>query len=343
MIYRFDTFSLDTEKFVIFNGSDKLSLEPRVFDLMLYLIENRDRLVSKDELIESLWGGRVITDSALNTCIRSVRRALDDNRERQNFIRTFPKRGFQFVGKIQGDQPSNNDSDSNPQITPGPQGRFLAIGGFIILLIVALLGVFMNLNTNNDLETFPSDKASIAILNFDGSFANDNQRFFTEGLVEELTASLALGAEYIVDGSVKYDDDQMRISVRLVNTRSGQQVWSTQFNRDQSEIYTLQSELAYLIAGQIVPELIRADTVNNSKKPPEVLDAWALYHKARSKQAVYSEEMQNEAIHWAQLALERDPNLAAAHGVIARAKGTQFFYRWTANPEQTLEEAIFSA
>lgn len=372
MIYRFDTFLLNTNEFTIYNDADKLSLEPRVFDVLVYLIVNKDRVVSKDELIETLWDGRVITDSALNTCIRSVRRALGDNREHQRFIRTFPKRGFQFVGNIETNEPKETQAgleDKPVEKRTEFKKKATIFGSFLILILMVLLASrWAETDTHPDL----SAKATIAVLNLESAFQNDKQKLFTDGLVEELVSSLslyrelfviarnssalyddvttgtkeigrALGADYIVDGGVRYEGDQIRISVWLIDSRSGQQVWSTKIDRSQSEIYVLQNELAYMIAGQIVPEVVRADAEKNNKKAPDVLDAWALYHKARTKQSIYSKEMQDEAIHWADQALIRDPNLAAAHGIIARAKGTQFFHQWTDDPEKTLAEAITSA
>ena len=376
MIYKFEIFTLDTREYQFMRDQQVESLEPRVFDVLVYLIENRERVVSKDELIEKLWDGRIISDSALNTCIRSIRRALGDDREQQKFVRTFPKRGFQFVCDIELDSPLATNSRSEARSSRdsiAATKKDYWIPTVILVMVSVLVAYFLiesGLFGNEDGEL--STKPSIAVLNFDHSFSNETERYFTEGLVEELVGSLAryrelfviarnsstqfkheeygikqigreLGADYIVDGNVRYDNSQVKISARLVDSRSGQQIWSADFERPREEIYDLQGDLAYLIAGQVVPELVRSDAERNSKKSPEVLDAWALYHKARTMQAVYTQEMQEQAIYWAQLALVRDPNLASAHGVIARAKGVLFFYGWADDPETMVAEAINSA
>jgi len=376
MIYKFENFTLNSRDYLFSRDQQVKSLEPRVFDVLAYLIENRERVVSKDELIEKLWDGRVISDSALNTCIRSIRRTLGDDREQQKFVRTFPKRGFQFVGVIEvvspsttggtSATPSNGISSAPPNKDLRMRAGLLVMGFILLVLVLIESGLFRT--EGAELSTKPS----IAVLDFGHRFRNETERYFTEGLVEELVGSLAryrqlfviarnssalfnpekhgikqigreLGADYIVDGNVRYDDSLVKISARLIDARSGQQIWSDEFERPRAEIYDLQGDLAYLIAGQVVPELVRSDAQRNHKKSPEVLDAWALYHKARTMQAVYRRDMQENAIHWAQLALVRDPNLAAAHGVIARAKGTLFFFGWTDNPDDMVAEAIASA
>ena len=386
MNFRFAEFKLDTRDFKLFVDEQPQALEPKVYDLLLYLIEHRDRVVSKEELIEAIWDGRIITDSALNTCIRSVRKALGDDRSRQKFVRTFPKRGFQFVAEVEIEsEPGISDSgaeqlqfnngapeatatnrpDHKQSVSLSPKSVMWA--GILLLSALALYLVGFLFQD----ESYP-EKPSIAVLEFEQSFSNEQQRYFTEGLVEELVASLAnfrelfvisrnssrlyqsrnddvetigkeLGARYLVDGTVHYNGENIQVSTRLIDSQTGQQVWSERFEREQQAVYTLQADLAGLIAGQVVPELVRSDNDRNAKKVPENLDAWALYHKARNKQSIYQAETQREAIEFALLALDKDPGLASAHGVIARAKGTQFFFEWTDNPELILQEAISHA
>ena len=99
MVYRFESFVFDPETAGLLHSGRPVALEPQVFSLLKYLIENRARIVSKDELIEEIWEGRVVSDAALNTRIRAVRKALGDDRAKQKFLRTYPKRGFQFVAE----------------------------------------------------------------------------------------------------------------------------------------------------------------------------------------------------------------------------------------------------
>ena len=103
VIYRFDAFSLDTESLELRDGDDPVAVEPQVFSILAYLIDNRDRVVSKDELIEAVWDGRAISDGALNSRMNAARRAVGDSGSAQSVIKTFPRRGFRFVGSISED------------------------------------------------------------------------------------------------------------------------------------------------------------------------------------------------------------------------------------------------
>jgi adenylate cyclase len=98
--YRFGEHVLDVERRELRRGGALVSLEPQVFDLIVYLIQNRDRVVSKDDLIGAIWSGRIVSDSALTTRINAARTAIDDSGKTQDSIKTFPRKGFRFVGRI---------------------------------------------------------------------------------------------------------------------------------------------------------------------------------------------------------------------------------------------------
>src|SRR4051794_10573892 len=98
--FRFGTFEIDAARQELRRAGEAVHIEPQVFDLLVHLVQNRDRIVSKDELIETIWRGRIISEAALSSCISAARRALDDNGNDQALVRTLHKRGFRFVGDV---------------------------------------------------------------------------------------------------------------------------------------------------------------------------------------------------------------------------------------------------
>ena len=97
----FGPHTLDTDRRELIRGPDRVEMEPQVFDLLVFLVENRDRVVSKDDLLEAVWGGRVVSESTLTTRINAARTAIGDSGKQQDWIRTFPRRGFRFVGDVE--------------------------------------------------------------------------------------------------------------------------------------------------------------------------------------------------------------------------------------------------
>lgn len=122
MIYRFDQYTLDTERLELRHAEDTLDIEPQVFRLLVHLIENRERVVGKEELIETVWAGRVVSDATLNTRINAVRRAVGDDGKAQSIIRTYPRRGFRFVAEVtqepkqEGPGRDTEDADAAVQV-----------------------------------------------------------------------------------------------------------------------------------------------------------------------------------------------------------------------------------
>jgi pimeloyl-ACP methyl ester carboxylesterase/DNA-binding winged helix-turn-helix (wHTH) protein len=115
MLYFFENFALDSERLELRAAGAVVSVEPQVFDLLLYLIENRQRVVSKDDLIASVWGGRVVSDSTLDSRVNAARKALGDSGKQQRFIRTMARKGIRFVGEV-----IQKTNDAATPAAPGP-------------------------------------------------------------------------------------------------------------------------------------------------------------------------------------------------------------------------------
>ncbi len=101
MIYAFEEDLLDAERRELRRGAALIAAEPQTFDLLLYLIQNRERVVSKDDLMAAVWSGRIVSESTLSSQIAAVRHAIGDDGERQMLVRTLPRKGFRFVGEVQ--------------------------------------------------------------------------------------------------------------------------------------------------------------------------------------------------------------------------------------------------
>ena len=98
--YFFEEYAFDTDRRELHRGADLVSIGPQVFDLLDYLLRNRERVVSKDDLIHAVWNGRIVSDAALTTRLNAARSAIGDTGEKQRLIKTLPRKGFRFVGAV---------------------------------------------------------------------------------------------------------------------------------------------------------------------------------------------------------------------------------------------------
>ena len=156
MRYLFEEYGFDTDRRELHRGTDAVSITPQVFDLLEYLIRNRERLVSKDDLVNAVWNGRVVSDAALTTRLNAARCAIGDSGEEQRLIKTLPRKGFRFVGQV---REAREVAGPNPRDVPESA---LAL----------------------------PDKPSIAVLPFENISGDPEQEYFADGMVEEITTCL---------------------------------------------------------------------------------------------------------------------------------------------------------
>ena len=121
MEFVFGDHLLDIDRRELRRGAELIAIEPQVFDLLVYLVQNRHRVVSKDDLVEAVWGGRIVSESTLTSRINAVRRAIGDSGEAQRLIRTLPRKGIRFVGVVQEEQTTAAPVDARPIVDPDSQ------------------------------------------------------------------------------------------------------------------------------------------------------------------------------------------------------------------------------
>src|SRR5258707_13471498 len=214
--FGFDNYALDTRLRELRREGELVAMQPQVFDMLVHLLKHRDHVVSRDDLIELVWGGRIVSDSTLDSRINAARNAIGDNGKEQKLIRTIPRKGLRFVGAVSGqpdsDQPAAaSPDDINQQLRPPLQ--------------------------------LP-DRPAIAVLPFDNMSGDQEQEYFSDGISEDIITALSklrwffviarnssftykgksvhmkqvaaeLGVRYVLEGSVRKSGDRVRITAPL--------------------------------------------------------------------------------------------------------------------------------
>ena len=302
MPYRFESFVFDRER-GLFDEGAPVAIEPQGFELLGYLVEHRDRVVSRDELNTEIWQGRVVSEAALSTCIRGVRRALGDDRQSQKFIRTHPKRGFQFVAEVESIDAAEGELPAAPKAesrTAKRSRRILPFAALVLVLFaVALGGWWLFREAGTGPGTKPS--LSIAVLPFDNLSGDPSQDYFADAFTEDLITDLSrirdafviarrtsftykgvatdvrqvaeeLGVRYVLEGSVRRADGQVRINAQLIDGETNRHIWSDRYDSALTNSFSVQSEVTGQIASVLKAELREADLQRQG--PPESLKAW---------------------------------------------------------------------
>jgi TolB-like protein/Flp pilus assembly protein TadD len=323
----FSDHVLDVDRRELRRGSETIAVGPQVFDLLVYLIQNRDRVVSKDDLIDSVWGGRIVSESTLTSRINAARTAVGDSGEDQRLIKTLPRKGFRFVGAVHErgapvDRSPGKDARASllPDSAPAP-GTATALHqglGFDI-----------------------SDRPSVVVLPFANLSGDPEQEYFADGLTEDIINALSLwhsfpviargsafaykgqspdlrqvgkelGARYVVEGSVRKAGNRVRITAQLTDTESGHQVWANRYDRELTDIFALQDEIAARIGAIIEPAIAGSERKRLSSKPPKDLNAWDICIQGDSLIYQGTREANEQARELFERAIALDPNYARA-------------------------------
>ncbi|MEM7292894.1 MAG: winged helix-turn-helix domain-containing protein, partial [Pseudomonadota bacterium] len=220
MTIRFEDICIDSERYELLRGGERVPVEPLIFDLVTLLATHPDRLFSKDELMARLWEGKIVSDSTIASAIKSARKALGDNGERQRFIETVRGRGVRFVA-----QPESTAANSTPsgesKSSPFDNHSLIVMPLQNLIEVSTLRGQVTAIAPEIErvLKRVPLLEISMESARYSQSVAAPTPRQLYEDL----------GVDYLVSGSARVERNSLHVSLQLVDTQSGFIRWSEQF------------------------------------------------------------------------------------------------------------------
>jgi len=349
MIYRFGAFTIDPAIYELCQHGEPVPIEPQVFNVLLHLVRHRDQIVSRDELIAAVWDGRAVSDTTLSSRIFAVRRAVGDTGEAQDVIRTISRRGFRFVADVACEGEDGISEAAGEGSRPDPAGGASPSPAIASdEPVPALRG-----------DTHPKTVMPVlAVLPFKIASAGLDE-YFCDGLTEDIISNLThfselrviasgssfhfktrdvplfdiaerLGADYIVDGSVRREGERLRVAVQLIEAVTGVSLWADRYDRPMGDIFAVQDAVTHMIAASLGVKMQTTALTRALRKRPSELDAYDCLLHARRYTATLDEGMHAEARDLLEKAIELDPNYAEAHALLANVYLAE--HRFDANP-----------
>jgi len=352
MRYQFLEFKLDPQNFKLFFAEEPLDIEPQVFNIILYLLENRERIVSRDELLENLWKGKEVLDATISNHIKIARALLGDDGQKQSVIKTIRGRGYQFISPVKIlNEPENELQNTKLIETRSGSKLSFSLPNFLYLLLFSLISYliyyasYTSFNNNKNLtDSDVSSVQSIAILPFQNRSNKEEDQFFTDGFHDDLLTQVSkidqlktisrtsvmqyrdttknlkiiakeLGVTTILEGGVQRSGDKIRINIQLIDAINDQHIWASTFTRDLNtkNIFVIQSEISAKIASAL--KLVLSPSLN--KLPTQNMMALEYYFKAKAVIRSKTSVANRKAIGFLQNVIKEDSTFAIAYAELA--------------------------
>ena len=332
MQFVFSNHILDTGRRELSRDGSSVAVEPQVFDLLVYLVENRDRVVSKDDLIENIWSGRIVSDSTLTSRINAARKAIGDSGAGQKLIRTAPRKGLRFVATVRTQlaKPSpaaasvplpDRASEPSPPALPLPDRPAIAVLPFTNMSGDPEQEYFSD-GISEDIITALSKLRWFFVIARNSSFVYKGRAVHIKRVAEEL------GVGYVVEGSVRKSGDRVRITAQLNDVSTGSHIWAERYDRDLADVFAVQDEITESIVAAIEPQLYAAENFRAQRKPPGSLDAWDLVMRALSHYWRVTRQDSLVAQALLEKAIAIDPNYGQALGLLATSHISSAHMGW---------------
>jgi len=290
------------------SGNREVRLTPKALELLSFLANRPNEVITKDELFTAVWPKTEVGDAALVTCIQELRKALRDNARRPRYIETLHRRGYRFIGKMSVGQPADD----------GTQAAALQL----------------------------PDRPSIAVLPFANMSEDPDQEHFADGISEDLITGLSrirwlfviarnstfvykhravdvkqvareLGVRYVLEGSVRRAGSRLRISAQLIDATSGAHHWAERYDREVDDVFAVQDEITNSVAAAIEPHLLAAEGVRALLRQPNDLGAWELVARAQTHFWRMTKDDYERAIDELKRAVDVYPDYAPARSLLA--------------------------
>ena len=336
LLYLFEDFELDTDRRELHRAAKAVAVEPKVFDLLVWVIRNRQHVVSKDDLVAAVWHGRIVSESALTTCINAARTALGDSGETQRLIKTLPRKGIRFIGIVREEE-RTPAAAVLAHATPEPAQPSLSAPSIAVLPFTNLSGdpeqEYFSDGITEDIITDLSRFHALLVIARNSSFAFKGKPAKVQDIAREL------GVAYIVEGSVRRASDRVRITAQLIDAGTGNHLWAERYDREMRDIFALQDEVAQSVASAVSGRVEAAGRDRAVRLSENELESYDLLLRAKALMSKYSRAGNEQALARAERAVELDPTSARAHTYAAWCLRYNRMFWWAADRMGALARA----
>jgi adenylate cyclase len=358
-------------------GDELVRLEPKAMEVLVYLASRPGDVVTREELERDVWRGAVVGYDAVTNTVIKLRKALQDDARQPRFIATVPKKGYQLIAPVT--QPDDDahpaavatvapspaaGPSSRPSWMTGATGKVLA--GLAVILVIGLVALGV---VNHSGQAGPP---SIVVLPFENISNDTRQDYLADGITEDIITDLSrlsglmvmsratsssfkgrdvapdvigkdLGVQYVLKGSVQRQGAKVRVSAQLVDTRTSANAWGQRFDRDASQVFSVQDEVTHRIVEALAIRITTQEKHRLAQKATASLEAYDFFQEGKRLSRVSTKQTNEQARVAFRKAIQLDPNYGRAYGSIAYTLTFDYLRGWAENPNESLDRALVLA
>src|SRR5580700_5352457 len=354
--YRFGPFSLNPGEKVLLRQGRPVALTAKAFEILMLLVQNPGRSLAKEEMLREVWPDSFVDESNLAQHIFQLRKILEEAPGGRAYIETIPRYGYRFTQQVQqspapsGEIPATAPASVGRTDETASKSRWIIAAALAAVVAVAAIGMYVANERASNPSGVKARKVMLAVLPFEDLSRDAQQEYLSNGLTEEMITQLGnleperlgviartsamqykdshkdirqisreLGVDYVLEGSVRREGDQVRITAQLIQVRDQTHLWAKEYDRNLRDILALQKDVAGSVAREIQLRLTPQQTANLAVAHPVDPQAYELYLKGRYFWNMRNEAAYVKAIDFFDQAIARDPQYARAYSGLADA------------------------
>jgi TolB-like protein/DNA-binding winged helix-turn-helix (wHTH) protein/Tfp pilus assembly protein PilF len=354
---------------------EPVRIEAKVMQVLLYLAEHAGRVISRAELEEKLWPGRIVTEDSVTKAIAKLRRVFRDDAHHPRVIETIPKSGYRLIADVRRTDTADSARPKGPGSTSGASsGRLMRIrqwmaGGVLTgLLLLGLSWMLLRLESGLSPQSPPITRPAVAVIPFDNLGRMPDDDYFADGITADLITDLSklkdllviapgttfayrdleatpdqiaseLDVDYLVIGSVQRLRQALRINVNLFDARSGGALWGERYIGKPDQIFPIQDRITVEVVAALKLELAPAEQLLLTGRPTKSIAAYDAYLRGFEAHGRRSEAQNSQARRHFEEAVALDPEFARAHAGLALTYSREAIDGWTTQPSRSLSLA----
>lgn len=335
MIYRFGTHRLDPDRFELLRNGEAVAAEPQVLQLLLHLVRHRDRMVSKDEIVEAVWNGRAVSDASISSRVRLARTALGDDGGRQEFIRTVHGRGFRFVAPVSEEAPA---AGTGPAADPEPPREAAHGRPSIAVLPLQAVGLAAERAVIADAISHDVIQA-LSRLRWLAVIARGSSFRFRSLAPDPGEIGAALGVRYVLFGLIEAHGAHLSATLELADSAGGTVLWADRLTVAADAVEDLRARIVTHVVSALDAYVPLNEAMAARLGSTEHLDAWANYHLGLQHMYRFTAADNARATGYFERAVALDPGFARAHGGLSFTRFQDAFLRYARDPVVAAMEA----